>query len=70
MPKAGFANLSVYNVKGQLVKTLVNGNLDWGRQSVVWNGTDNYGNSVTSGLYFYRLTTNGKTETKKMMLVK
>ena len=70
MPKAGFANLSIYNVKGQLVKNLVNDNLDFGRHSVVWNGTDNNGKPVTSGLYLYRLTTNGVTETKKMMLMK
>jgi len=37
---------------------------------VVWNGTDNNGNKVTSGLYFYRLTTDGKVETRKMMLMK
>ena len=70
MPKAGFANLSIYNVKGQLIKNLINENLDFGRHSVVWNGTDNNGKPVTSGLYLYRLTTNGVTETKKMMLMK
>ena len=70
MPKAGLANLSIYNVKGQLIKNLINENLDFGRHSVVWNGTDNNGKPVTSGLYLYRLTTNGVTETKKMMLMK
>ncbi|PKN78304.1 MAG: hypothetical protein CVU48_08655 [Candidatus Cloacimonetes bacterium HGW-Cloacimonetes-1] len=70
MPKAGNAKLSVYNVKGQLVKTLVNGTKASGSNSVVWNGDDNSGNSVTSGIYFYKLATNGKTETRKMMLMK
>ncbi len=70
LPKAGPANLSVYNVKGQLVKTLADGNLDFGKQSFVWNGTDNNGRNVTSGIYFYRLTANGSVETKKMMLMK
>ncbi|MDZ4181837.1 MAG: T9SS type A sorting domain-containing protein [Candidatus Cloacimonadaceae bacterium] len=70
MPKAGNANLSVYNVKGQLVKNLINGTLGFGKQSIVWNGTDSNGNSVPSGLYFYRLTANGNTETMKMMLMK
>jgi len=70
MPVAGNANLSVYNVKGQLVKTLVNGNVTIGDHKVVWNGTDNSGQSVSSGVYFYRLTTSGNTETRKMMLMK
>ena len=70
MPKTANANLSVYNVKGQLVKTLHNGIANFGRNTVVWNGTDNNGNKVTSGLYFYRLTTDGKVETRKMMLMK
>ena len=70
MPKTANANLSVYNVKGQLVKTLLNGKADFGRNSLVWNGTDNSGANVSSGLYFYRLSTDGKTETRKMMLMK
>jgi len=70
MPKTAPANLSIYNVKGQLVKTLFNGTAQFGRNSQVWNGTDNNGSKVTSGLYFYRLTTDGKVETRKMMLMK
>ncbi len=70
MPAKGHANLSIYNVKGQLVKTLADGTLGYGKQSFVWNGTDNAGKDVTSGLYFYRLTANGSVETKRMMLMK
>ncbi|MBW6513476.1 MAG: T9SS type A sorting domain-containing protein [Candidatus Syntrophosphaera sp.] len=70
LPQAGKTNLSIYNVKGQLVKTLVDGDLGFGRHSVVWNGTDNGGNSVSSGLYFYRLSSGGHTESRRMMLLK
>ncbi|MFO8145672.1 MAG: FlgD immunoglobulin-like domain containing protein [Candidatus Syntrophosphaera sp.] len=70
LPAAGPASLSIYNVKGQLVRTLTEGNLDFGRHSVVWDGTDNSGQTVTSGLYFYRLTSNGHSESRKMMLLK
>jgi len=70
MPVAGHANLSIYNVKGQLVKTLVNDNQPVGRRTFTWNGTDKDNRPVSSGLYFYRLTANGSTETKKMMLIK
>jgi hypothetical protein len=70
MPKSGFANLSIYNVKGQLIKTLTDGNVVFGKNSFVWNGTDNNGKAVTSGLYFARLTTADHTESMKMMLMK
>jgi len=70
MPKAGNARLDIYNVKGQLVKNLFNGNAPYGKTNLVWNGTDNSGRNVPSGIYFYRLNTNGRSETRKMMLMK
>jgi hypothetical protein len=70
MPKNGTANLSIYNTKGQLVKTLVNGKVGKGEQSFTWKGNDNSNKSVASGLYFYKLITGGKVETRKMMLMK
>jgi len=70
MPKAGNARLSVYNVKGQLVRSLVNEDRGFGSHSVVWNGMDDNGNTVPSGIYFYRLSTDNHTETRKMMLMK
>lgn len=70
MNKTAKANLSIYNVKGQLVKTLVNETKDFGTHNIVWNGTDSNGNTVPSGIYFYRLSTENHVETKKMMLMK
>lgn len=70
MPQTGQASLSIYNVKGQLVKNLVDGELPSGRHSFVWKGTDHFGNSVSSGVYFYRLTTPGHTVKRQMMLIK
>ena len=70
MPKTANVNLSIYNVKGQLVNTLVNGSKAFGNHSVVWNGKDVNGNDVPSGIYFYRLSTDDSVETKKMMLMK
>ncbi|HOD54133.1 MAG TPA: FlgD immunoglobulin-like domain containing protein [Candidatus Cloacimonadota bacterium] len=64
------ANLSIYNVKGQLVKTLVNGHVNAGSHEVVWNGVDNNNNNVGSGVYFYRLSTPTSNEVKKMVLMK
>ncbi|MDD3563717.1 MAG: T9SS type A sorting domain-containing protein [Candidatus Cloacimonetes bacterium] len=70
MPANGNAKLEIYNVKGQLVKSLFDGAAPFGRTSLVWNGTDNSGHTVTSGLYFYRLSTDHHNETRKMMLMK
>ncbi|MDD4222956.1 MAG: FlgD immunoglobulin-like domain containing protein [Candidatus Cloacimonetes bacterium] len=70
VPKAGPASLKIYNTKGQLVRTLVNDVREAGNHSVVWNGMDNLGNSVSSGLYFYRLSSDGNTVTRKMLLAK
>lgn len=68
--KDGLAKLSVYNVKGQLVRVLKEENLRSGNHSVVWDGTDEAGKEVSSGLYFYRLDTRDETITRRMLLVK
>jgi len=68
--KTGNVKLNVYNVKGQLVKTLVNTPQTVGLNQVVWNGDDNAGNKVTSGVYFYKMENAGRSEMKKMVLVK
>jgi len=70
LPKPGIVKLNVYNVKGQHVKTLVNGYMNKDVHEVVWNGVDENNNGVASGVYFYRLEADGKQETKKMLLMK
>ena len=70
LPEAGDVSLNVYNVKGQLVKTLVNEQKELGNHSVVWNGKDNNDQKVSSGVYFYRINTGKFTEMKKMILMK
>lgn len=63
--------LTIYNIKGQIVKTLVNDNKDIGEHSVTWNGRDSDNKQISSGSYFYKLKINGKTEAvKKCMLLK
>ena len=70
LPTAGHVELVVYNVLGQKVATIVDGTRGAGHHEVSWQGVDDGGSRVTSGIYFYRLTTSNYTETKKMMLVK
>ncbi len=70
MSKAGKANVSVYNLKGQLVKTILNGDVPAGNKEIVWNGTDTQNNSVASGVYFFRVKTEKQTINRKMVLQK
>jgi hypothetical protein len=63
--------LRVYNVRGQLVKTLVNDTRAPGiTHRVEWNGRNDAGQEVASGVYFYRLVTKGFTKTRKMVVLK
>jgi hypothetical protein len=62
--------IDVYNIKGQLVRTLVNDMHSAGEYSVVWNGTDGYGRSVGSGLYLYRMTAGEYTSVRRMIMLK
>jgi hypothetical protein len=63
-------NLSIFNIRGQLVKTILNEKLPVGSHSLQWDGTDNQGKKVSSGLYLCKLVNEGKVQTCKMMLLK
>jgi len=62
--------IEIYNIKGQLVKTLVNEVKETGIYSAVWNSTDNSNKEVTSGIYFYKMKADDYSSYKKMMLLK
>jgi len=62
--------VEIFNLKGQLVKTLVNGTLPAGKHNLVWKGMDNNGKAVSSGVYFYKMSTGKYSSTKKMILMK
>ena len=63
-------NLSIFDITGKRIKTLVNGRQSVGMYSFNWNGDNDFGNKVAAGTYFYRLLTNNFSETKSMVLVK
>ena len=69
-PVAGPVQLVISNLRGQIVRTLLDGELASGDHSLVWNGTDDNGDSVSSGLYFYRLQIGNHTQTRKMLMMK
>jgi len=63
-------SIEIYNVKGQLVKTLVNDSKEAGTHSVVWNGMDGNGRAVSSGVYYYKMNAGKYSSTRKMILMK
>ena len=69
IPQAGMVTLKVYNIRGRLVKTLVNGFTNSGYHQVDWNGTDENSVKVASGIYFYHLLTKDSQKAKKMVLL-
>jgi len=68
--EASPVSIEIYNVKGQLVKTLVNDAKEAGNHSVTWKGTDNNGRSVSSGIYYYKMIAGQYSSTKKMIMMK
>jgi choice-of-anchor B domain-containing protein len=70
LPEAGFVSLAVYNGMGQRVRALVAEEQPAGPQSAIWNGANDAGVAVASGVYFYRLEVAGEVMTKRMILLK
>ncbi|HSD63519.1 MAG TPA: LamG-like jellyroll fold domain-containing protein [Ignavibacteriaceae bacterium] len=70
IPKAGQVVLVVYDILGRKIKTLLNENTHVGYHSVVWDGTNDYGNRVSTGIYFYQLNAGSTQLTQKMILLK
>lgn len=63
-------SIDIYNVTGEKVKTLFNGIEKAGSHSIEWNGADNFGNKLPTGVYFYRLNSKDFSETKKLIILK
>ncbi len=70
LPNDAYVILTVFNVIGQKVKTLVDESQNAGHKSVRWGGKDDNGNRVSSGVYFYRIQAGEYSQTKRMVLVK
>ncbi len=70
LPRAGATSLTVFNSAGQQVATLLDGTLSAGEHTVEWDGTDDRGRHVATGVYYYRLAAGDFVQTRKMMLLK
>ena len=70
LPASSRVMLRIYDVRGNEIHTLVSGVMPFGSHTVTWNGVDDRGRAVSSGVYFYRIEAEGFTATHKMMLLK
>lgn len=71
IPKPSFVTLKIYNILGNEIKTLVNKNISPCAYTVKWDGTDNYGKNVSSGVYIYIIKTNtGFVQSRKLLLIR
>jgi len=70
IPKDGMVSLVVYNVLGQRVRTLADAPMAAGQYSITWDGRNDAGSTLSSGVYFYRLQAGATAIVKKMLLLK
>ena len=70
LPKKTSVNLSVYNIKGSRIATLINGSEEAGHKKTIWSGTDDFGRSVSAGVYLCRIEAGTFKQTRKMLLLK
>jgi len=70
LPRLSKVEIEVYNILGQTVRNLVNEEKPAGLYSVTWDGRDNSGKTVSSGIYFYKIKTDDFSSSKKMILLK
>ena len=70
LPERANVRLSIYDVSGKLVRRLVDEEMGPGHKGVTWNGRDRAGREVASGVYFYKLTAAGVTQTRKMVITR
>ncbi|MDI3504038.1 MAG: serine protease [Candidatus Cloacimonadota bacterium] len=70
LQNAGEVSLVIYNQKGQKVRSLIHETMPSGKHQIVWNGKDDNGRQVSSGLYFYRMKSGKYSSTRKMIMMK
>jgi flagellar hook assembly protein FlgD len=70
LPEDGLVNITIYDMIGRVVNTLVNGSQTAGYKSIQWNATNNIGQPVSAGLYLYTIEAGEFRQTKKMVLLK
>lgn len=69
VPEKARIQLIIYDIRGRKVRTLIDDIQTSGVKTVIWDGTDDSGSSVSSGMYLYRLGSGPRSETRKMALI-
>ncbi|MFH1700296.1 MAG: FlgD immunoglobulin-like domain containing protein [Candidatus Zixiibacteriota bacterium] len=69
LPKSSFVELDIYNILGEKVRSLISKNMAAGQHSIMWNSKNDNGRDAASGVYYYRITTDEFTASKKMLLL-
>jgi flagellar hook assembly protein FlgD len=70
LPEDAMVNITIYDMMGRIVKTMVNAQQNAGYKSVIWDATNNAGQPVSAGLYLYTIQAGKFRQTKKMVLLK
>jgi hypothetical protein len=69
LPETGLVTITIYDILGRQVKTLIDKTQDAGYRSVIWDATNNYGKPVSAGIYLYQIQADDYMQTKKMVLL-
>ncbi|OVE79391.1 hypothetical protein BVY01_02510 [bacterium I07] len=70
LPEPRYLELKVYNIYGQKIRTLLNENKSAGQYEVQWDGRDDLGRDVASGVYVYRIQAEDFVQSRKMLLMR
>ena len=70
LPEDALVNITIYDMMGNQIKTLVNASQTVGYKSIQWNATNNAGQPVSAGIYLYTIAAGEHRQTKKMILLK
>jgi flagellar hook assembly protein FlgD len=70
LPEQTHVNITIYDMLGRKVKTLINQTQDAGYRSVIWEATNDYGKPVSAGIYLYQIQAGEYNSTQKMVLLK
>jgi hypothetical protein len=70
LPEANMVSVTIYDMAGREIKNLVHQQQNQGLYTIEWNGTNNFGNSVSAGIYLYQVQSGVYNQTNKMILLK
>ena len=70
LPEDAFVSITIYDITGRIVQTMVNAHQNAGFKSILWNGTNSSNETVSAGMYFYTIEAGNFRDTKKMILLK